>query len=224
MSTIEPLYDKNCICLLCETPFITKKIRSRFVKVVSYDSDFAPNYAEWNPLLYYIKVCPGCGFSFSDDTSAQLSQEIKLKLIEKVCNHWVPRSYSMERSVEQAIVTYKLAAYCATLKEEKQIQLASLYIRIAWLYRSSQNMTQENRFMDLALESYRNSFETGDFKTSKVSELRLLFIMGELSRRLGLLEPAKQYFSKVIEMQRQTTEKNIVNMAKEGWQQIKESS
>ncbi|MGE7905954.1 DUF2225 domain-containing protein [Peribacillus sp. NPDC094092] len=58
-------------CLLCKQKSTTKKVRSRFVKVTKYDTDFHPIYADptVNALYYNIFVCPHCGFSYSEDFS-----------------------------------------------------------------------------------------------------------------------------------------------------------
>ncbi|PCD07216.1 hypothetical protein CMV16_13985 [Peribacillus simplex] len=68
-------------------------------------------------------------------------------ILEKVSSHWVPHHFSKERSIKDAINTYKLASYCGALKKEKHIILAGICLRIAWLYRIKQNMEQEERFL-----------------------------------------------------------------------------
>ncbi|MFD4930714.1 DUF2225 domain-containing protein [Peribacillus butanolivorans] len=47
-------------CLLYEKTSTTKRVRSRFVKVAKYDTDFCPIYADStiNALFYNIFVCP----------------------------------------------------------------------------------------------------------------------------------------------------------------------
>ncbi|MBO0998348.1 DUF2225 domain-containing protein [Bacillus sp. SD075] len=67
---IHPLYGKSRQCLLCKQKSTTKKVRSRFVKVAKYDTDFCPIYASAVKALYYNSiVCPHCGFSHSADFS-----------------------------------------------------------------------------------------------------------------------------------------------------------
>lgn len=222
MTSIEPLYDKQCTCLLCQTPFTTKKVRSRFVKVTSYDTDFLPYYSEHNPLLYYINVCPSCGFSFHNDTVPYFSQEGKMLLIENVCSQWVPQSYSGERSIEDSIKTHKLASYCAILRKEKHVMIAGLYLRLAWHYRMLHNDIQEMRFLNLALYEYELSYSTGDYSGTTVSELRTIYLIADLSRRTNKLEEATRYYSKVIEQQSRTTEPQIIKLAKESWQEMRE--
>ncbi|PLR79402.1 DUF2225 domain-containing protein [Bacillus sp. V3-13] len=225
MTELTPLYDKSCQCMMCKKSFTTKKIRSRFVKVKEYESDFKPVYesVENNPLLYYINVCPHCGFSFSDDFSPFFPPGAKKTITEKVSNKWVPHEFGHQRSIGTSINAYKLGSYCATLKKEKHIIVAGIYMRLAWLYRALNNGTQEQRFMKLAVHEYKESFTADDFQGTQVSETRLLYLIGELSRRIGDEDQAVKYFSKVIEKQSGTTEPTIIEMARERWHEIRDA-
>jgi len=80
---------------------------------------------------------------------------------------------------------------------------------------------QENRFLKLAIHEYSESFSTEDYKGSKVSEVRILYLLGELSRRVGNVDQAVKYLSMVIEKQRNTTESKLIEMAKNCWQEIR---
>lgn len=224
MSEMEPIYDKKCECLFCEKPFLSKKVRSRFIKISHFDTDFFPIYQseEANPLYYHIHVCPSCGFSFSDDFSKSFPPGSKESINNEVTKRWVPHNFSGKRNSEQAIQTYKLAIYCGTLKKEKHIILAGLYMRVSWLYRIGKNAEQESRFMRLALKEYEDSLYNGDYARTQVTEIKLLYLCGELSRRLNDRQKAVQYFSQVIEKQNQSVEPNIVQMARDRWHEIRE--
>jgi len=224
LAQLEPLYDKKYKCTMCEQPFTTKKVRSRFVKVLSYDTDFAPLYTSEsvNPNLYYVNVCPTCGFSFTDEFSAYFPPGSDKVISDKICSQWVPHDFSRERTIQEAINTFKLGAYCSTLKKEKHIVTAGLYIRLAWLYRVLANEEQEMRFLKLALAQYTESFSTGDYSGTQVSELRLMYLIAELSRRTGNSQDAVRFFSRVIEKQRQSVEPQIIQMAKDRWQEMRE--
>jgi uncharacterized protein len=224
MVELSPLYHKTYQCIMCKKTFTTKKVRSRFIKVKDYDSDFRPVYESEviNPIFYYINVCPHCGFSFSDDSSPYFPPGAREEIKEKICKHWVPQNFGEERTTIDTIKTYKLAAYCASLKKEKHIYIAGMYMRLAWLYRTLHDEIQEQRFMRLAISEYMESYVSGDFQGTRVSEIRILYLIGELSRRMHNIEQATQYFSKVIEKQSRTNEKKIVDMARDRWQEIKE--
>lgn len=225
MGEVEPLFDREMKCLLCEQSSKTKKIRSRYIKVAEYDTDFCPKYAEnsINGLFYNIFVCPHCGYASSNDFSKYFAPGTKEALFEKVTSKWKTQSYGGKRSIDEAIITYKLASYCGMLKKEKHITLAGIYLRIAWLYRLKEDAAQEVRFLKLARQEYAESYSKGDFQGTQVSEIRILYLCGELSRRSGQIEDAIKYFSKVIEKQKTAIETSIIQMARDRWAEIKEA-
>ena len=224
MEEIEPLFDRHVECLLCKQPFTTKQIRSRFIKVKEYDTDFCPTYADGsiNALYYNIFVCPGCGFAFSKESPKYFAPGTKEEIIEKICSHWKPHSFSGERTIDDAIQTYKLAGYSASLKKEKHITIAGLFMRIAWLYRLKQNQEQETRFLKLARHEYEESYSVGDYSGTQVSDIRILYLAGEISRRVGEIPEAIKYFSSVLEKQKSAVETSIIQMARDRWAEIKE--
>ncbi|WP_071393685.1 DUF2225 domain-containing protein [Bacillus tuaregi] len=224
MTALDALFDKKCDCPLCGNSFTSKKLRSRFIKLIRTDTDLCPVYSptENNPLLYHILVCPACGYSFSDDFSSFFPPDTKEAIQEKVCSQWKPHSFSDKRSAEDAIKTYKLAVYCASLKKEKHIVQAGMYLKIAWLYRELENTEQEQRFMKLAIQEYEEAYMTQDYQGTQVSEIRVLYLLAELSYRAGNKKESGRYFSKVIEGQRRATETRIVEIAKERWQDIRQ--
>jgi uncharacterized protein (DUF2225 family) len=223
---IEPIYDKKVECLICKDTFLSKKVRSRFVKVTKYDTDFSPVYesVEANPLLYHIHVCPSCGFSFSDDFSRYFPAGSIEAIQKEVTSKWVQHDFSSKRTINQAIQTYKLAIYSGILKKEKHIVLAGIYMRTAWLYRSAGNVEQEQRFMKVSVQEYEESYIEDDFRGTQMSEIKLLYLIGELSTRIKDGTKAVQYFSKVIERQKQSAEPRIIEMARERWHEIREKN
>ena len=95
-------------------------------------------------------------------------------------------------------------------------------MRIAWLYRYKQNEEQEIRFMKLARYEYEESYSTGDYSGTQISEIRILYLVGELSRRIGDNQQAMKYFSSVLEKQKFSVETSIIQMARDRWSDIKE--
>lgn len=195
------------------------------MKVIRFDTDFAPIYADGfeNPNLYYVNVCPNCGYSFTDDFNTYFPPNGKQLIQDKICNQWAQHNYGDKRTIQEAMNTFKLAAYSSTLKKEKHIVSAGLYIRLAWLYRSTDVHEQEMRFLKLALKEYTDSYRTGDYKGTQVSELRLMYLIGDLSRRIGQTQDAVRFYSKVIEKQRQSVEPQIIQLAKDRWQEMREA-
>ena len=225
MSEVEPTFDRKYDCIICKQPFTTKKLRSRFIKVISYDTDYCPNYSseETNPFLYHINVCPHCGYSSSNDFTPYFPPGAIDEIMMKVCNNWMPHDFGQKRNLADAIKTLKLAAYCGNLKKEKQITMAGIYVRIAWIYRSLQNEEQELRFLNLATKAYLDSYLNDDYRGTQVSDTKILYLIGELSRRTNQTGQAVKFLSKVIKKQGSSTETGIIEMARERWYEVREA-
>ena len=219
MISVEPLYEKKLTCIYCTKPFTSQRVRSRFAIPYQIDSDFCPHYGEgnYNPHFYFIYVCPECGFAFSEEFSDQFPKGTKEIIRDQITGHWTKRDFGKVRDFQQTLEAYKLAILAGSLKKEKEAVLAGLCLRLAWLYRSGNNLEQENRFMGMALNAYEESFVLSDFAGTSMSELRVLFMIGELSRRLGKYQKAVSYFSKIVQHQNAKDEQKIVNMAREQW-------
>lgn len=220
---LTPYYQKDIECLHCKQKFKTTKIRSKFIKVESHHTDFQPIYEnkEINPLLYNIFVCEHCGFSFTDDFTKYFAPGVKEIIQEQISSKWVPRTYSNERSIEEGIMTYKLGILSGTLKKEKFVNMAGLALRTAWLYRLQDKQEEEIRFLEMARNRYAESYSNDDYNGTQMSESRMLYLIAELSRKIGDIEYATRYFSKVIEKQNSSLEPTIVEMAKDRWQEIR---
>lgn len=221
---VPPLYEKKQECINCKKIFNTMKVRTKSVKVDHTETDFQPVYVEGTVNAYYynVYVCEHCGFSFTDDFTKYFAPGIHEAINEQITNKWVTHSFNGERTVFQAIQAYKLALLNGTLKKEKFVTLAGIALRLAWLYRSLNNSGQEQRFLKMARDNYMDSFSTDDYNSTQMTMVRVLYMVAELSRRIGDLENATRYFSKVIENQSIGGDVKVIEMAKDQWTQIRE--
>jgi len=224
MIPLESFYEKKLTCIYCTKPFNTLRVRSRFSIPYQIDSDFCPHFREgnYNPHFYFVNVCPECGFAFSEEFSDQFPKGTKEIIRAQITGHWIKRSFGQVRNIHQALEAYKLAILAGSLKEEKYAVIAGLCLRLAWLYRSENNSEQEKRFMGMALNAYEESFVHSDFADTSMSEIKVLFMIGESSRRLGQYPKAVSYFSKVVQHKDAKDEQKIVNMAREQWRVTRE--
>ncbi|QPC47374.1 DUF2225 domain-containing protein [Mangrovibacillus cuniculi] len=225
MESISPLFDRTISCPLCKTTYKTKKIRSRFVKIEKHESDFRPIYSDpsINPTYYNVHVCSSCGYSHTDEFSKHMVPVIKSELEQKISAHWQKQYFGEERSTQDAIRAYKLAIINATIKREKKVTLAGLFLRVAWLYRELNQEEEEQRFLKLSASCYEESYLNDDFSGTQMSDVKVLYMIAELSRRCGNETKAVKYLSKVIEKQNTTTDRKIIDMAKEQWYEYREN-
>ncbi|WP_232699828.1 DUF2225 domain-containing protein [Brevibacillus daliensis] len=226
VNKISPLYEKKCECPFCSHAFTTHKIRSRFIQVEKRDSDFCSYYKDpnLNPLLYYVCVCPACGYSFTEHFNKYFKPESQTIIQEKITSKWENKNLGGKRTYKQAIDSYKLALVCAQVKGEPHITLASLCLRLAWLYRLINMSGNEKRFLELAIEEYKDSYLEGDYirQEKPMSDVRILYEIGELLRRVKKFDEAVYYFNKVIALRGKTIETGIINLAQEQWKVARE--
>lgn len=216
---ISAFYQREYSCLYCQSTFATTKIRSRFQSASEYQSDFCPVYRnnEHNPLYYFVNVCPECGFSFTEQFSKHFPQQTREVIKQKLETRWNKEDYGEKRTHNHAVTTYKLAIFSGEMKLEDPTILAGLCLRLAWLYRQKQQTEEEARFMNYALKQYLRSFTDSQLIGMEISELKILYLIGELNRRLGDLEQAVYYFSKVTQHRNRNAEPAIVKMARDQW-------
>ena len=220
---VSPYYEKKFDCPHCKTAFKSLKIRKNAVRIAATDTDFYPTYTEDSAKGYYynVFVCEHCGYSFTEDFSPYFAPGVQQTLNEQVCAHWAPHHFKGERTAHEAIQAYKLAFLCGSIKQERHIILAGLLLRLAWLYREIGNKPQEMRFLRLSFTHYNESYSTGDYEKLNMSEMRVLYMIGELAFRLDDIEQATRYFSRIIERQSLGGDAKIVDMAKERWESVR---
>src|SRR5690348_12652475 len=109
----EHLYKKSINCPVCKHDYKTTKLRTRYIHIEKHDSDFCSYYIDekFNPLLYYVNVCPSCGYSHSDTFSRTFKPYTLENIQQKISMKWGNHDYCSERTLKDAVDTYKLAIY-----------------------------------------------------------------------------------------------------------------
>jgi len=215
---VEPLYKVNVTCPMCENEFQTSRVRTSFRKPVDKDSDFCGRYRGANPDYYVVRVCPYCGFSTTENFESKLTPRIREQIKGRISANWNMRDFSGERDWNTALQTYKLALVCAQLAEEKPRIIAGILHHIAWLYREKGDQEQEEKFLRYALEAYIEVFET---EKLNVNDARLMYIIGELHRRLKEYNEAVKWFSRVVNDKR-IMDAGMIKASRDQWALVRE--
>lgn len=210
---MEPLFQVNVECPQCEKTFITSRVRPSFKKPYKKDSDFCSYYKEINPEYYVARVCPQCGFATTENFKVGMTQKQKEAFKEKIGDQWTVRQLGWERTWEDALQSYKLALVCAQVKEEEPRIIAGILHHIAWLYREKENTELERKFLQFALDAYILVFET---EQQDVNNARLMYVMGDLSRRLKKYSEAVKWFTRVINDKR-IMDAAMIKSCREQW-------
>ncbi len=114
--------------------------------------------------------------------------------------------------------TYKLALICAQTIGETDRIIASLLHHIAWLYRYKNNVEQEKRFLEYSLEAYIRVYEKEGVGGS---DARLMYLIGELNRRIGKYNDAVKWFGRVINDKR-IMDAAMIRASREQWALLRE--
>lgn len=210
---VEPLFQISVRCHHCDAVFQTSRVRPSFKKASGTDTDFCVHYKDINPDFYVVRICPHCGFAGTENSKDRLTPAQKTTFREKIADHWTYKDYGGERTWEDALYAYKLALVTAQTVNDKGRITAGLLHHIAWLYRYRNDKVQETRFLQHALDEYTRAFET---EASEMNNARLMYLMGELSRRLKQYNQAVKWFSRVINDKR-IMDAGMIRACREQW-------
>lgn len=217
---VEPLFTVKVGCPYCEQVFVTSRVRPRFKKPSRIDSDFCTHYDEGkvNPDYYVVRVCPSCGCASTENSLKHWYEPQRKKFEARIANQWKNRDYGGERTWEDALATYQLALLTAQTIGESHRVVAGLLHHIAWLYRYRNDVVEERRYMQYALDAYVAVLEQ---EWRDQNDARLIFIIGELYRRLGEFNEAVKCFSKIVHDKR-IMDAAMIRAAREQWTLIRE--
>ncbi|MFC5469959.1 DUF2225 domain-containing protein [Cohnella suwonensis] len=215
---MEPLFQIKIDCICCESSFQTSRVRPSLKKAVRTDTDFCSYFKTVNPDYYVVRVCPQCGFTSTENSTERLNQKMKTAYYEKIGQQWKYRDYGGERTLETAMECYKLALLTAQAIGEKDRVIAALLHHIAWLYRYEGKKEQEIRFIEFAKDAYVRVYET---ERDSISNARLMYLIGELHKRLGLFQEAVRWFGRVIQ-DKKIVDAAMIRASREQWQAIRE--
>ncbi|WP_041701974.1 DUF2225 domain-containing protein [Gottschalkia acidurici] len=214
------IYSKKLTCPVCGNKFTSMKSMDSKLRVERIDSDFLTHYrGETIPLKYSVFVCPKCGYSAVENSFDNMNTRKKQIIKDEITKKWVEKDYTKERTMQDAIMCYKLALYCGEVLQLKKVELASICLKIAWLYRIN-NDENEKRFLKLSVELYEKSYSEEE---SNMDELTLIYLIGNLYMRIGDIDQATNWMGKVISNPYIKSNPKIEKLSREQWGIIKEN-
>lgn len=215
------LYEKSIVCPVCSKPSAMTKVKSRGCKVLERESDFFVKYEDLNPLMYEVWVCENCGYAALQDKFENISKIDSKAIAENISKKWKKRSYNGERSIDTAIETFKLALLNLQVRKAKSSEIAKVCLRLAWLYRLKKDENEKN-FLKFALKGYNEAFEHENFPIDKFDEFTCMYMIGELNRRLGNIDEATKWFSRIISSPEARKNNLLMNMTRDQFQLTKD--
>lgn len=198
------VYPKAVTCPACGTTFLAPIPRGTRVLSGERDTDFLQRYkGPPNPYDYEILVCPKDLYASMEADFRDLRPEQRLQVsptVEAVVRgRWgghrfsfeVPRDLTVrEKALQLALAVYRMRG--AALP-----RMAGIQHRLAWAARERDDVAGEQRWMAEAVESYRAAYGNGDLAGPK-SEVTVMYLAGELARRLGDYRASVEAFWQVL--------------------------
>jgi len=215
----EEMYLKQHRCPCCSAVVHSGAVRSRSLRVTRTDPDFYHHYEGPNPLFYEAIVCDACGYAFDETDHEPLNPAARA--LARKAGAGVPRGgFGGVRTLEDALRAYRMVIEFQEAVAARSSLRARTCLKLAWLHRYAGDEPAEREALQAALDHYLAAFEREPATDAK-QELRLLYIIGELHRRLGKRTEAVQWFSRVIEHPKKDASPQIVRMARNQWQDIR---
>lgn len=216
----EHLYSVEKECAVCEEKFMVTCVRSR-LSLIKQDGDFCAHYKGINPYYYTVWVCPHCGYAARDTDFPGIVPAMITKMKTFLAERDVKVNLCGDRTREQAIVSYQLAIFYSGIITTPASKLAGLYLRLGWLYREAEMVDEENKMLVKACEYYEQALSTERMPIGNMSELAVMYLIGELLRRAGENEKAMLYLSRVVSSPLAKVEKRVGDLAREAWQEMR---
>lgn len=212
------LYEVEKNCPVCEETVMVTKVRSRLT-MVKQDTDFCTYYQGVNPYYYTVWVCPHCGFAAPEaEFGGLVHDRVKTFLQGKKVNI----DFSGTRTREQAYNTYRLAIFYGDMAGIQTSKLGGLYLRLGWLYREGEQSEEEKAALVKAAEYYERAMTYERMPIGGMSEVALMYLLGELFRRTDKLEEALLFYNRVVANPQAKMEKRILELARDAWQETRD--
>lgn len=216
----EDLFLKTMKCPVCNKEFKVTKVKSKRARVEKRDSDFCAYFKGVNPYFYSVSICPNCGYAATEGKYKKIHDNQKKTILKEITLNWKKRDVNGERTIEEAINTYKLALYQATLIEEKYKYRGLLTLKLAWLYRYKEDWNSEKIFLKGTLENFERAFKEENFDIS-FSVGKCAYLIGETYRRLDDLDNAVKWYGTALELNKYG-DMQLQKQIREQWQLISE--
>ena len=185
-------------CPVCGMNFESWFIRSAKVRLIGSDSDLRPHYEPFDPLYYDVTFCPECGYAAMSSTFNTLTDNQVGLIRDAISEKYIKKIYPQMYTLADAIERYKMALFCSIVKKSRSSERAMLCLKLSWLERENHNSDAEREFAENALTGFLMAYQNESPPIAGLDEPTLIYLLGELSRRIGKLTDAMNFISKVL--------------------------
>lgn len=214
LSEEDLLFDKSYTCPVCDKEFKSKMVRTGKAKLVSADTDLRPKYQEIDPLKYDAVLCPNCGYA-SLNRYFNFVMGSQAKVIKEQISQTFEYKSEGDKiySYDEAIMRHKMALLNTVVKKGKTSERAYTCLKLAWLFRGKREemmkgeykqeevdelLKEEVEFLENAHEGFVTAFSKEGFPMCGMDQHTVVYLVAELARRIGKIDEAKRWVSKVL--------------------------
>lgn len=192
------LYDMQVTCPVCEVNFKVRAVKTSASRILKKDSDSFIRYGVINPYFYDVWVCNSCGYSAMKHDFHKIRGYQIDSVKQKITSRWRGKNYPDVYNIDIAIERYKLSLLNYVVIEAKSSKKAMNCLKLAWMYRLKEDTDNEMTFLNQALDGFSDAYFNEDFPIYEMNKFTTMYLIGELSRRVGKPEDALVWFSKII--------------------------
>lgn len=199
------LWNKKLTCPFCRHEFETSRMRSSVIKIKEKMTDFGNIYDGECVYLYAVTVCPQCTFAALNKDFDSIRPDYETKVMEaskliRESGKKKPDIFELgPMTPEVSLKRHELAIAFTKMRSYSNLgTLAGLYMHLVWINRLKGDLEKEKIAMAEAVKAYREYHEKGGDLPEKLGEPGVLYLIGELYRRLGDYREARTYYGRAL--------------------------
>lgn len=188
-------------CPVCQNEIVTKSMR--ILPRTPYD--ILPNqrkkYRDFEPLWYYIRSCPSCGYS-NDSIHFQKLPDVPFGQIKQVMETQKQGSRDFGTSPFERLVLgyFRAIHFNQCLNSEDTLLLGKLWLYLGWIYQDAGQEQMGLYCHEQALEYYVTTYTKNRFLLQhEFAQKQCAMVVGELYYERKDVKQAKEYYHAAAE-------------------------
>lgn len=186
-------------CSICQRSFKSNGVGS--CGYASKRTDFRQNYWGFNPIEYFYHLCPHCGFCAP---KKMFEHKIDNSIREKLKEFGILEDKSLSKKLERAMLCLETLNELGVINKD-EFALANIFLDAYW-WGDDQDNTK--KFGEKILDFFEKAFDKGQIPSDQF--YTILYLMGEINRRIGNIDKAKKIFDEVISLTKNRKELDFI--------------
>ncbi len=194
-------------CPLCSKTFAAAHVGTHTTAGVELDFK-TKAYVSGNPYLFALWMCPTCNFcAWAGDFNPKTAPKLDAEKVKKALGE--PKKYESYFDIPYSVLL-KRAEQSYAARDFKDEAWAWLYLFGAWVARDSREKDVEKAYHAKAREKFEIVAEKGEGNNKAAAA----YLVGEIHRRYGNKEKAKEWLDKAEKIAADVKSENIPDWIK----------